>query len=335
MPATDASLQAQLTELLAPLWRALRFPLESGSPLYWPYLLGTLAFALLAWWRLRGAGSDARRSLGAFAREHLSARSWWHPSARADYRFYLVNALLYPLVFAPLLWWSASVATLVDAGLTSVFGNGVALPQTWATQLAYTLVFFVVFDFGRWLAHSALHDIPVLWAFHQVHHSAQVLTPVTAFRVHPVDLLVTNGLPMLLTGVVTGLAHYLVAGSIGVHLFLGAHVLIAVTGLVANLRHSRVWLDGGVLNRWWISPAHHQLHHSAEPRHWGKNRGFELALWDRLHGTLLLPSREPEPFALGLGSTDDAAWHSVRRLYLWPFRDAWNALRQRAGRAAS
>jgi len=29
--------------------------------------------------------------------------------------------------------------------------------------------------------------VPFLWEFHKVHHSANVLTPITAFRVHPVD----------------------------------------------------------------------------------------------------------------------------------------------------
>ena len=41
--------------------------------------------------------------------------------------------------------------------------------------LAYTVLFFIAYDFGRFVAHSLLHDIPCLWQFHKVHHSAEVL----------------------------------------------------------------------------------------------------------------------------------------------------------------
>ena len=326
MPSGFSPLQQHLAELLAPLIRALRFLVDPLSPLYWPYLLGGLLFALFAWWVV--ARRDGQ-GLAAFLREHFGRALWWHPSARVDYRFYLVNALIYPLLFAPLLWWGAALADLVRGGLLAAFDEGPRWAGGLGAKIAYTLLFFVVYDFGRWLAHTALHDIPVLWAFHQVHHSAQVLTPVTAFRVHPVDLVVTNGLPLLLTGLVTGVFSYLFKDAITAQLFLGSHLLIAVTGLIANLKHSHIWLGYGPLNGWWISPAHHQLHHSAEERHWGKNRGFELAVWDRLAGSLLIPSRQREIFAMGLGGENDDAWHHVRRLYAWPFRDAWRVLRRR------
>ena len=325
MPSGLSPLQQQLLDWLAPLFRALGFFNDPGSPLYWPYLVGGIAFALLAWWigaRREGQG------LVSFLREHGGAAIWWHPSARADYGFYLVNALLYSLLFAPLLWWGAALADAVRTALAAGLGEGLQLGRGWALTLAYTLVFFIVYDLGRWLAHTALHEVPLLWAFHQVHHSAQVLTPVTAFRVHPVDLLVTHAVPLVFTGVVTGGFQWLSHGGISVQLWLGSHVLVALTGLAANLKHSHVWLTGGPLNRWWISPAHHQLHHSAEARHWGCNRGFELALWDRLWGTLHLPAPQRETFAMGLGSPDDAAWHRVSRLYWWPLRDVWRYLRR-------
>ena len=51
--------------------------------------------------------------------------------------------------------------------------------------LLYTVLFFVAYDFGRFVAHSALHDVPVLWEFHKPHHTAEVLTPMTAFSAVP------------------------------------------------------------------------------------------------------------------------------------------------------
>ena len=104
-----------------------------------------------------------------------------------------------------------------------------------------------------------------------------------------------------------------------VYTFLGLHVIFWIGNLIGNLRHWQVWLSyGEKLNYWLISPAHHQLHHSAEPRDWGVNRGFEIAVWDRLYGTLRVPQDKPEDFKMGLGDETDGHWHGVWRMYVWP-----------------
>lgn len=100
----------------------------------------------------------------------------------------------------------------------------------------------------------------------------------------------------------------------------------------SNLRHSHVWLS---YPRWLshllISPAMHQVHHSADPRHHDKNLGNIFALWDWLFGTLYLPERV-EPVSFGLG--DAGAGHeTLRGLYARPFVDAWAWLCGRGGRA--
>ena len=68
-----------------------------------------------------------------------------------------------------------------------------------------------------------------------------------------------------------------------------------------NLRHSHIWV---AYPQWishiLISPAMHQIHHSAERRHFDKNLGYHLAIWDRLAGTLYIPEGR-ETFALGIG----------------------------------
>ena len=34
-----------------------------------------------------------------------------------------------------------------------------------------------------------MHRVPALWEFHKVHHSAEVLTPLTEWRQHPLELM--------------------------------------------------------------------------------------------------------------------------------------------------
>src|SRR5690606_23542459 len=86
---------------------------------------------------------------------------------------------------------------------------------------------------------------------------------------------------------------------------LGVHavglVLNAATG---NLRHSHVWLGFGPrVERWLISPAQHQLHHSAAPAGHDCNYGTWLACWDRLGGTLK-PSGARAPSTFGVAASE-------------------------------
>ncbi len=72
-------------------------------------------------------------------------------------------------------------------------------------------------------------------------------------------------------------------------------LMILYIYLTAQLQHTQVWIPfTGVLGRVFMSPAHHQLHHSADPAHYNCNMGASLALWDWLAGSLRLPpARSP------------------------------------------
>ena len=53
--------------------------------------------------------------------------------------------------------------------------------------LIFTISFFIVDDFSKFLVHMLMHKIKFLWCFHKIHHSAEVLTPMTVFRTHPIE----------------------------------------------------------------------------------------------------------------------------------------------------
>ena len=149
---------------------------------------------------------------------------------------------------------------------------------------------------------------------------------MTSYRVHPVELLIMSWVPALLTGITAWLFN-LVGAQVDFYAFLGLHVVNWVFNLIDNLRHSTVWLSyGPTVGRWLISPAHHQLHHSCEHQHMGCNRGSNLAIWDRIFGTLYVPSRLPETFRMGLGGTEDVRWHGVWRMYWLPIVGCWEAV---------
>jgi sterol desaturase/sphingolipid hydroxylase (fatty acid hydroxylase superfamily) len=311
------------------LTKALTAVIQRDSFLYWPFVLSALVIALAVAVFSRSA-ADAGGSFRQALRAPFSRDRWWHPSARADYRLYLANALVLPALFGVVLFSEAHVVTFID----SMTGGGSAARATPAggasigSRIVFTLVFFIAYDLGRFIAHSLLHDVAFLWEFHKVHHSAETLNPMTTFRAHPVDLLVMAWVPAVTTGIAAWVFNQFVAAPVSVYSFLGLHVLVFAFNLVGILRHTHVWLQYGPRwGKWFISPAHHQLHHSCEERHHGGvNRGFELAIWDRLYGTLFVPGRK-ESFRMGLGDDTEPQWHNVRRMYLQPFVNARRQLR--------
>jgi sterol desaturase/sphingolipid hydroxylase (fatty acid hydroxylase superfamily) len=300
------------------LWGALRAPLNPDTEYYWPYLLSALVIAAIAY-----AWAGGRSPTG-FLRETFAASVWWHRSARVDYAFYLVNTVVYLMLVGPWLLTIAGVAIPLRDGLIVLFGPPPVFSSFgWGAVLVFTVAYFVARDFGRWLGHWLQHRVPVLWEFHKVHHSAEVLVPLTNARAHPVDLLIMAVVGNFFVGVVAGVAIYLF-WRINIWTVLGVNVFLFLFDILgSNLRHAPVWLSYGPrLEKWLISPAQHQLHHSTDPRHWHKNMGFVLAVWDRLFGTLYVPQCH-ERVSYGLGDGSEAEYQSVWRLYWLPVKRAW------------
>jgi sterol desaturase/sphingolipid hydroxylase (fatty acid hydroxylase superfamily) len=72
-----------------------------------------------------------------------------------------------------------------------------------------------------------------------------------------------------------------------------------------------MWISfRGVLGRIFISPAHHQVHHSGNPEHFNKNFGSCLAVWDWMFGTLYVPQKQRERLTFGFADNPDA--HTVK-----------------------
>lgn len=303
--------------------RAFMAFLQRDSYLYWPFLLST---AVLVWFVAKTSRGGAA---GFFDR-----RIWWHASARADYRLYFLNALLFPALASVLLFGDARIPVVLNDWL-GLHPESTQHPLSEAVlRLLFTLSIFIVYDFGRFLGHCLMHDVRALWEFHKVHHSAEVLTLITSFRVHPVELLIMAWIPSLLTGLTAWLFN-LAGAQVSVYTFLGLHIVIWAFNLIDNLRHSPVWLSyGPAVGKWLVSPAHHQLHHSWEAQHMGCNRGSNLAIWDRLYGTLYVPGLKPERFRMGLGDSTEALWHRVGHMYFAPVLNCFRTLREASVRSS-
>lgn len=263
--------------------------LDPGSRTFWP---GLVAFAVVA------IGWHGGRDLvGA-----LALRLWAHPSARLDLALLATRQLLAwitrGLGAGAALGWARALSLALD----HTFGVPSTPAVPWlALSIGYTLTLFVAWDASRWALHRWMHTSPTLWQLHQLHHSAEVLTPLTFHRVHPIEGWLYELRGVVVSGTLAGLAFWLFRGAASEWTVLGVHGLGLVANVATgNLRHSHVWLRfPPAVERWLLSPAQHQLHHGDEPGL--RNLGTWLACWDRWTGTLALAGPTPPRFGLPAG----------------------------------
>lgn len=255
---------------------------------------------------------------------------WLHKSARQDYVFFFVNAMIYYGVISQLLIGAHVLFGLSGAGLEALFGVREA-PLFQPTVLSfaiYTLIVVLAIDLAVYVTHYLQHKVVSLWQFHKVHHSAEVLTPMTLYRMHPVDLLFTG----LVSGALVSLALagfvYLSGSAPTPMTVMNVNIVLFVFYLVGyNLRHSHIWVS---YPRWlsyiFISPAQHQTHHSIDEKHHDRNFGLVFAFWDWMFGTLYVP-RGYEKLEFGVAGPEPNPFHSIQEIYFKPFADAWRLLR--------
>jgi sterol desaturase/sphingolipid hydroxylase (fatty acid hydroxylase superfamily) len=303
------------------------YPFDPSQRIYFLYLASAIALGFLAY--NAGAGRRGGAVLPGFLRSCFDKKVFLHPSARVDYLYFVVNRIAFPLLFGPLVVGAAAASAGTAGALAALLGpEGPGLAGGPATTLVFTLLTVLALDAGLFAAHWLQHRVPLLWEFHKVHHSAEVLTPITAYRMHPVDSLLSGWLSGLMTGVLHGVFVYLCVASPGIYLVLGLNAGLFAFYLTGyNLRHSHLWLAyPRPLSHILISPAQHQVHHSREPRHFDRNMGFIFAFWDWMAGTLYVPQGR-ESLQFGLGGEEHKDFNGVIALYLLPLRNVARRLK--------
>lgn len=273
---------------------------DPASRTFWPGLLvaAVVAAGLAGWSVRREPGRAVRRAV----RAAVPLRLLRSRSSMLDVQLLAARQLLTVLGVVPTVlsaWWLAyRVVGVLDAtvGAPPTWSGSVVVPST-----IFAITLFIAWDLSRYLVHRLMHAVPFLWAFHQVHHSAEVLTPLTFHRVHPVESVIYALRGAVVTGLITGVFFWTFRGAASDLTLLGVNAVGLVgNALTGNLRHSHVWLRfGPAVERWLLSPAQHQLHHARDPALHGHNYGTWIALWDRLGGTLAVaPERAPTRYGV-------------------------------------
>nr|WP_294811316.1 sterol desaturase family protein [uncultured Sphingomonas sp.] len=270
--------------------------------------------------------------LAVLRRVLLPRRLLGTASGRADLAYFVFG-----LLFAGLLiGWAIFSADQVRHAIGAWLGAPPApwLPG-WASAALATGVLFLAYEFAYWFDHWLMHRVPWFWHFHKVHHQAESLSLFTNGRVHPVETIGFYNIVALALGVTGALLEQLL-GSAAPLTLGGSNLLVMVAAVaVTHLQHSHLWLSFGP--RWGrvlLGPAHHQIHHSTDPRHFNTNMGSTLTLFDRLFGTFHMPPPERERLRFGVedGERDP---HGLRAALVEPFIAAARSLLPASRRPAS
>jgi sterol desaturase/sphingolipid hydroxylase (fatty acid hydroxylase superfamily) len=201
------------------------------------------------------------------------------------------------------------VAAIGAATLASDAGWGVFNVLRVPPALAFAGSILLL-DLAVWAQHRLFHGVPLLWRLHRVHHADLDFDATTGLRFHPLELL----LSMLLKVVVV-----LVLGAPPLAV-LAFEVLLNAASLFS---HSNVRLSSrldAALRTVMVTPDMHRVHHSTDPLETDRNFGFALSWWDRLAGTYLAqPRLGHERMAIGLREFRDPRASRLDRMLLQPF----------------
>ena len=157
-------------------------------------------------------------------------------------------------------------------------------------QLAVQRIWFVpqlllcilVADLAQYWTHRAYHEIPFLWRFHAVHHSAEYMDWMAGSRLHLFELLTTR---VSILGVLYVLGFTEAA----------MNVYIIVVGFQAVFNHANVSVPSVFARaplKWLIvTPDFHHWHHSSEREAIDRNYAAHFAFIDYLFGTAVKSDR--------------------------------------------
>jgi sterol desaturase/sphingolipid hydroxylase (fatty acid hydroxylase superfamily) len=232
----------------------------------------------------------------------IVAEQIWPVHARPKWRDYGMNItialtsayLALPLgILAGI--WSADVRHYLPWKPASVsFSNIAAIPAVGHPLEIVAMIFGPLFvhDFWFYWAHRIEHKVPVLWSFHKLHHSDELMNTSTWARDHFLQNSWRAFFSIFTLGLFFDL-NFSDAGKAALYSFM------FLAGL-SLFYHSAIRVQLPWLDRVVVTPQVHRIHHSIDPMHYNKNFADGLPIFDIIFGTYHRPTRNEFP-ATGLG----------------------------------
>lgn len=148
-------------------------------------------------------------------------------------------------------------------------------PLSKFSPLTQCLIFLIFSDFLLYWGHRLFHT-RALWPTHAIHHSPTDVNWTTAYRFHPINLMLG---PWLVTTI---------------FIFLGASpqnilYVAPIEVLMSFFVHANLNVTLGPLRYILATPVFHRWHHTIFGEIEAKNFGGIFSLWDVIFGTFSVP----------------------------------------------
>jgi sterol desaturase/sphingolipid hydroxylase (fatty acid hydroxylase superfamily) len=209
-------------------------------------------------------------------REQRLFRQEW----REDLFYYLVSTM-----FVQVLGFLAlAPSTIINAETNSWDGfRAMVASLPWLVQFVIVLV---LSDLAQYWYHRLFHQIPFLWGFHAIHHSAKSMDWLAGSRMHFIEIILLRAitsLPLFTLG-------------------FSASVMQAYIGFIyiwSSLLHANVGGNFNRLGHWIATPRFHHWHHGLEREAFDVNFAIHFPFLDKLFGTFHLPEdRWPKDYGI-------------------------------------
>ncbi len=211
---------------------------------------------------------------------HKREQRLFRPEWREDLFYYLVSSMLVQIIT----FLSLAPSTYINAA-TSGFDHIRAVIAAQPAILQF-LAIMLLTDFVQYWFHRAFHQIPFLWGFHAVHHSAKSMDWLAGARMHFIEVVLLRGvtsLPLLTLGFSPAVMQ----------------AYITFIYVYSALVHANLRGDFNMLGKFLVTPRFHHWHHGLEAEAVDKNFAIHFPWLDRLFGTYHFPdSRWPNGYGV-------------------------------------
>lgn len=289
--------------------------------------------------------------------------SYWIYYSRTPLRAFLSQAfrkLVYSKSFRFDLYWSLfsvlkinsaiikvfSIIVLTDIFLSADFLSEIVerygLAQNSspaASDILRWLGLILVSDFSIYLSHRLSHTVPILWAFHKVHHYPNHINYFANSRQHPFEAVIWGVISTSILFLYSLFFFPTFTTTEGLNFDnIGLFWLaLALPRLFNRFIHLGVPISFGPLNYLLISPSVHMFHHSDTV--FNKNFGSFFAIWDVIFKTFYHPSSRDAVAdganKIGIGISDDY-YPNFLSVLVEPFRESFliikNKMVRRSGK---
>lgn len=207
----------------------------------------------------------------------------------------LLSALLFGALYSRLFNWmeQSSLGLLNNLPL----GRGVGM-----------VLGLLLIDLWIYTWHRLNHTLPILWAFHSVHHTDREMDASSFIRFHPVEILLSS---------IFKLPVFLIVGPT-LELVIAYEMLLNLSTI---FHHSNLALPDKVdslLRTVIVTPNMHRVHHSVKLREGNSNYSTTLSIWDRLFVSFVEP-RSPCEIKLGVKGYEQPKWQTFIGMLITPF----------------